>query len=93
MTPKTDFISTRNLSKHFGQVKAVDDVSLEIREGEFFALLGPSGCGKTTLLRLLAGFEFPNHGEIFIDGNLWVRYPQIFAPPIWCFRTMPFSRI
>ena len=80
MTPKTDFISTRNLSKHFGQVKAIDDVSLEIREGEFFALLGPSGCGKTTLLRLLAGFEFPNHGEIFIDGQPMGAVPANLRP-------------
>jgi ABC-type Fe3+/spermidine/putrescine transport system ATPase subunit len=50
------FIQINNISKHFEDVKAVDDVSFEIKEGEFFSLLGPSGCGKTTLLRLLAGF-------------------------------------
>ena len=46
----------------------VDRLSLDIYEGEFFALLGPSGCGKTTLLRLIAGFEQPNAGHIFLDG-------------------------
>ncbi len=60
----------RGLSKRFGSsVVAVDDVSLDIFEGEFFALLGPSGCGKTTLLRMLAGFESPSAGTIHIDGQ------------------------
>ncbi len=62
-------ISIRGLSKRFGPVVAVDEVSLEIRPNEFFALLGPSGCGKTTLLRMLAGFEVPDEGEILIDGQ------------------------
>jgi putrescine transport system ATP-binding protein len=55
--------------KKFGAVRAVDRLSLEIRAGEFFALLGPSGCGKTTLLRMLAGFETPDEGRILLDGN------------------------
>jgi putrescine transport system ATP-binding protein len=55
--------------KTFGAVRAVDRLSLEIRAGEFFALLGPSGCGKTTLLRMLAGFEAPDEGRILLDGN------------------------
>lgn len=62
------YIEVKNISKHFGQVKAVDDISVEIKEGEFFSLLGPSGCGKTTLLRLLAGFEYPTKGNLLIDG-------------------------
>ena len=62
------FIQINNISKHFVNVKAVDDVSFEIKEGEFFSLLGPSGCGKTTLLRLLAGFEYPTSGTLLIDG-------------------------
>src|SRR5215475_13118056 len=70
------FISLRGISKHFGSVCAVDDVSFDIRRGEFFSLLGPSGCGKTTLLRMLAGFEFPTTGEIFIDGQ-----PMLSVPP------------
>ena len=62
-------IRFENVTKRFGKVTAVDDVSLSIEEGEFFALLGPSGCGKTTLLRMLAGFETPSEGRILIDGE------------------------
>ena len=61
-------ISIRNVSKSFGRVAAVKDVSIEIAQGEFFALLGASGSGKTTLLRMIAGFEGLTEGEIFIDG-------------------------
>ena len=63
------FIQINGISKHFGNVKAVDDVSFQIKEGEFFSLLGPSGCGKTTLLRLLAGFEYPTSGNLLLDGS------------------------
>ena len=70
MTETTSIISIRNVTKRFGSaVTAVDNVSLDIQEGEFFALLGPSGCGKTTLLRMVAGFENPTKGQIFIDGQ------------------------
>ncbi|MEX2629769.1 MAG: ABC transporter ATP-binding protein [Tistlia sp.] len=62
-------ISIQGVTKRFGAVAAVDSVDLEIRAGEFFALLGPSGCGKTTLLRMLAGFEQPSEGRILIDGQ------------------------
>jgi putrescine transport system ATP-binding protein len=55
--------------KKFGMVRAVDRLSLDVRAGEFFALLGPSGCGKTTLLRMLAGFETPDEGRILLDGK------------------------
>jgi putrescine transport system ATP-binding protein len=57
-----------DLSKRFGGSAAVDQLSLDIYQGEFFALLGPSGCGKTTLLRLIAGFERPDSGRILLDG-------------------------
>src|ERR1700694_3693763 len=57
------------VSKKFGGFRAVDRLSLDIRAGEFFALLGPSGCGKTTLLRMLAGFAAPDEGRIFVDGE------------------------
>ncbi|MGA0843600.1 MAG: ATP-binding cassette domain-containing protein, partial [Arenicellales bacterium] len=65
----SEFINIRNVSKAFGDVTAVDDVSIAIQKGEFFSLLGPSGCGKTTLLRILGGFEAPTTGEVFIDGQ------------------------
>ncbi len=57
------------VGKKFGSFRAVDGLSLDIRAGEFFALLGPSGCGKTTLLRMLAGFETPDEGRILLDGK------------------------
>ncbi|MDZ4095103.1 MAG: ABC transporter ATP-binding protein [Paracoccaceae bacterium] len=66
-------VEARNAIKAFGQgdaaVRALDDVSVQIRKGEFFTLLGPSGCGKTTLLRLIAGFETPTSGQILLDGQ------------------------
>jgi putrescine transport system ATP-binding protein len=62
-------ISIRNVVKKFGSFSAVDGVSLDIHEREFFALLGPSGCGKTTLMRMLAGFETPTEGTITIAGE------------------------
>ena len=62
-------ISFRNVSKRWGSTLAVDNVSLDIEPGEFFALLGPSGCGKTTLLRMLAGLEVPSEGQVLIDGE------------------------
>jgi spermidine/putrescine transport system ATP-binding protein/putrescine transport system ATP-binding protein len=61
-------LSIRGLSKRFGDTVAVDDVSIDIRQNEFFALLGPSGCGKTTLLRSIAGFEQPDSGTITMPG-------------------------
>ena len=61
-------IKLESLIKRFDDFTAVDDISLEIRAGEFFSLLGPSGCGKTTTLRMVAGFESPTSGEILLDG-------------------------
>ncbi|MCA0356584.1 MAG: ABC transporter ATP-binding protein [Proteobacteria bacterium] len=69
MTAPKPIITFENVTKRFGKLAAVDDVSLTVNEGEFFALLGPSGCGKTTLLRMLAGFETPTEGRILIDGQ------------------------
>ena len=57
------------LTKVFGDQTVVDHLDLDIRKGEFFSLLGPSGCGKTTLLRLIAGFEFPQEGELLLHGD------------------------
>jgi multiple sugar transport system ATP-binding protein len=62
-------IEFRNVTKHFGGASVVDDLSLEIRDGEFVVLLGPSGCGKTTTLRMLAGLETVSSGDIFIDND------------------------
>ena len=62
-------IEFRNVSKHFGGNRVVDDLSLEIDDGEFVVLLGPSGCGKTTTLRMLAGLESVTSGDIFIGGE------------------------
>src|SRR6266702_938726 len=62
-------LRTEGVTKRFGTFRAVDDLSLDIRAGEFFALLGPSGCGKTTLLRMLAGFETPDEGRILLNGR------------------------
>src|SRR6187200_653570 len=62
-------IGLDRVSKRFGAVAAVDDVSLEIAEGEFFSLLGPSGCGKTTTLRMVAGFERPDEGRLLLQGD------------------------
>lgn len=61
-------LELRSIIKTYGSVKAVNDVNLTIRDGEFFSLLGPSGCGKTTLLRMLSGIETPSSGEIIQDG-------------------------
>ena len=62
-------IGVEEVSRIYGSTRAVDGVTLRIREGEFFSLLGPSGCGKTTLLRILAGFETPDKGRVFLRGE------------------------
>ena len=64
-----DFLVFDHVTKRFGAMTAVDDVSLTIKKGEFFSLLGPSGCGKTTLLRMLGGFEKPDSGRIYLEGK------------------------
>jgi iron(III) transport system ATP-binding protein len=62
-------LSVKNISKEFGTQKALDNVNFELSKGEFFSLLGPSGCGKTTLLRIIAGLEFPSSGVIELNGK------------------------
>ncbi|MBD9678863.1 ABC transporter ATP-binding protein [Pseudomonas sp. PDM18] len=64
----TTAVQFTDVSRHYGEVRAVDSVSIEIRDGEFFSMLGPSGSGKTTCLRLIAGFEQPTSGSIRIHG-------------------------
>ena len=69
LTSVAPAVAVRQVSKRFGTVLAVDDVSVEIGAGEFFSLLGPSGSGKTTMLRMIAGFELPTSGHIELDGQ------------------------
>ena len=69
-------VELRDVVKRFGEVTAVDHVSIRIKDGEFFSLLGPSGCGKTTTLRMIAGFEMATSGQILIEGQ-----PQGYLPP------------
>ena len=65
-------VELRGLRRQFGSVVALDDLSINISSGEFVSLLGPSGCGKTTALRIVAGFEWPDTGEVLVDG--WLAY-------------------
>ena len=66
---KKNIVELSEVFKNFGEIAALNGVTAQIREGEFFSLLGPSGCGKTTLLRLIAGFEEPTKGSISIDNT------------------------
>ncbi|MDE0970274.1 MAG: ABC transporter ATP-binding protein [Octadecabacter sp.] len=76
----TSAIRLSGVSRHYGAVKAVDNIDLDIAEGEFFAMLGPSGSGKTTTLRLIAGFERPTVGEIHIYGEVAQGIPPYKRP-------------
>lgn len=80
MTSSQSFISVQNVDKYFGAFQAIDNVNVDIAHGEFFSLLGSSGCGKTTLLRMLAGFETPSTGEIYIDGAPMSEVPPHHRP-------------
>ncbi|NJM05449.1 ABC transporter ATP-binding protein [Candidatus Gracilibacteria bacterium] len=73
-------IELRDVVKRFGEVTAVDNVSMQIRDGEFFSMLGPSGCGKTSTLRMIAGFEFPTSGELLIHGREMGQVPPYKRP-------------
>lgn len=73
-------LSVQSLSKSFGDLNAVKNVSLELMPGEFFALLGPSGCGKSTFLRMLAGFDEPTSGDILLDGESLLGLPPEKRP-------------
>jgi putrescine transport system ATP-binding protein len=77
---RSRFVRIEKLTKRFDEVAAVDDVSLDIEQGEIFALLGSSGCGKSTLLRMLAGFETPTIGNIYLDGADIVKMPPYERP-------------
>ncbi|MEE8366632.1 MAG: ABC transporter ATP-binding protein [Gammaproteobacteria bacterium] len=73
-------IEFRGVTKRFDDIVAVDDVSLAVKRGSFFSFLGPSGCGKTTSLRLIAGFDQPTQGDVFIGGNSVVGIPSHKRP-------------
>jgi spermidine/putrescine transport system ATP-binding protein len=74
-TPRGPVIALEHVSRHFGDVVAVQDADFVVGHGEFFSLLGPSGCGKTTTLRLIAGFEQPSSGRVLLDGQDVSRVP------------------
>jgi len=73
-------LSVQSVSKSFGSYRALQDVNLDVKHGEFIAMLGPSGCGKTTLLRLIAGFMHPDQGRILISGDDMTRRPPNTRP-------------
>ncbi|WOJ90761.1 ABC transporter ATP-binding protein [Methylocapsa polymorpha] len=85
--PAIPFVRLEGVTKLHGQLTAVDNLSLTLARGEFFALLGPSGCGKTSLLRLIAGFEAPDSGRIFIDGADMTETPAHKRPVNMMFQT------
>ena len=81
------FVQIRGLTKKFGAITAVDNIYLDIYQGELFCLLGGSGCGKSTLLRMLAGFEFPESGSISIDGIDMSQVPAYERPTNMMFQS------
>ena len=90
-------IQLHEISKHYNEFKALDNINLQLKEKEFIAILGPSGCGKTTLLKLLAGFMQPTKGQILLDGQL-IASEKTLVPPekgilVWSFNPMLFGHI
>ena len=79
MTGERGSVELTDVTKRFGSMVAVDAIDLEVQAGEFLALLGPSGCGKTTTLRMLAGFEQPDEGDIRISGQYVAGRPSLQA--------------
>jgi spermidine/putrescine transport system ATP-binding protein/putrescine transport system ATP-binding protein len=75
-----NLLEIRNLSKNFGSVAALNNISLDIKTNEMFALLGPSGCGKTTLLRIIAGFEYPDSGQVLMNQSDLLSIPTRTRP-------------
>ena len=80
-------ISVEHLVRRYGEFTALDNVSVDIEEGEFFSLLGPSGCGKTTLLRMIGGFDDPTSGSIMIGGEPMVGIPANLRPTNMVFQS------
>ncbi len=87
---QADYLVLSNLKKTFGsgnsEILAVDDITIHVRQGELITLLGPSGCGKTTTLRMIAGFETPNSGDILIDGESIIATPPNKRPTTMVFQ-------
>jgi iron(III) transport system ATP-binding protein len=83
----TASITLQNLSKHFGLIKAVDDVNVQVEAGTLVCLLGPSGCGKTTTLRMIAGFEEPSQGKVFIGAEDVTNMPPHIRPTALVFQS------
>ncbi len=79
-TPPATAIELTGISRHFGEVRALNHVDLAVRRGEFFSLLGPSGCGKTTLLRIVAGLDYPDQGTVRIGGQDMADIPAHLRP-------------
>ena len=84
---KQSIIEINNVTKDFGSVRALNGVSMQIKQGEFFSLLGPSGCGKTTLLRMISGFETPTSGSIHIAGESMSDVPPNLRPTNMVFQS------
>jgi spermidine/putrescine ABC transporter ATP-binding subunit len=80
VTERATIVLFQGITKTFGPVVALDDVTLEVREGEFLSLLGPSGCGKTTLLRTCAGLEMPTRGRVYLEGRDVTDWPAHRRP-------------
>ncbi len=76
----SEIVLFNNITKRFGEVVALNDVTLEVQRGEFLSLLGPSGCGKTTLLRTCAGLETPTQGRVFLEGKDVTHVPPYKRP-------------
>ncbi|KUO41277.1 MAG: hypothetical protein APZ16_00135 [Candidatus Hadarchaeum yellowstonense] len=81
-------VELKNVTKKYGEIVAVDDVSFAVERGQFFSLLGPSGCGKTTTLRMISGFETPTEGEIFIEGKPMTNVPPFKRPTNLVFQNL-----
>ena len=86
-------LQLRDIDKFFGDFAAVERVSLDIEEGEFFTIVGPSGSGKTTLVRMLVGMDTPTNGDILLRGQRINDVPANRRRPAWCSSRWPCSRI
>ena len=94
MSKNPEFVKFDKVDKSYdGKVLVVKDLQLDIAEGEFITMLGPSGSGKTTCLMMLAGFETPTNGEIYLDGNQFQTYLHTKEVLEWFFRTMHYFLI